>query len=197
MVLFPKFLEWRISGDNELYPRGSSNNQLPDELNVVQLTCHLSIRMCRSIVSCTNEMKVLQQYLPVMQYVFQFVCLFVCLFVYKIEFASFLEFWFWTFLRLKVLSYKETSNKCRPNEVQIGEDGDGEDLTSILICFKGSGPPPDQAQLTLQLMTISPALYGVVCAVTILCIILAVCFLAFNIKLRNYRWRIVLILYAA
>ena len=81
MVLFPKFLEWRISGDNELYPRGSSNNQLPDELNVVQLTCRLSIRMCRSIVSCTNEMKVLQQYLPVMQYVFRFVCLFVCLFI--------------------------------------------------------------------------------------------------------------------
>ena len=99
---------------------------------------------------------------------------------------------FASYLFGKPLAYRKRAagivgDECRPNEIQIGEDGDGEDLTSILICFKGSGPPPDQAQLTLQLMTISPALYGVVCAVTILCIILAVCFLAFNIKLRNYR----------
>ena len=57
----------------------------------------------------------------------------------------------------------------------------------VFVFFKGSGPPSDQARLTMQLMTISPALYGVTCAITVLCIMLAVCFLAFNIKLRHYR----------
>ena len=53
--------------------------------------------------------------------------------------------------------------------------------------FKGSGPPSDQPKVVLRLMTISPVLYGVMCSITVLCIIMAVCFLAFNIKLRNYR----------
>ena len=55
------------------------------------------------------------------------------------------------------------------------------------FCSSGSGPPSDSAKLVLQLMTISSVLYGVVCVITVLCIILAVCFLVFNIKLRNYR----------
>ncbi|XP_044180693.1 gamma-aminobutyric acid type B receptor subunit 2-like [Acropora millepora] len=54
--------------------------------------------------------------------------------------------------------------------------------------WQGSGPPSDQAKLILELMTISPILYGVMCTITILCIILAVCFLAFNIRLRHYRY---------
>ncbi|XP_068685324.1 gamma-aminobutyric acid type B receptor subunit 2-like isoform X2 [Montipora foliosa] len=54
--------------------------------------------------------------------------------------------------------------------------------------LQGKKPPSDQAKLILQLMTISPVLYGVMCSITILCIILAVCFLAFNIKLRHYRY---------
>ena len=58
---------------------------------------------------------------------------------------------------------------------------------SFVLFFQGSGPPSDRTKLVVQLMTISSVLYGVVCFITVLCIILAICFLIFNIKLRNYR----------
>lgn len=62
------------------------------------------------------------------------------------------------------------------------------DVEGSQFAWQGSGPPSDQAKLVLQLMTISPVLYGIMCAITALCIILAICFLAFNIKLRHYRY---------
>lgn len=62
------------------------------------------------------------------------------------------------------------------------------DVPASRFIWQGTGPPPDSARLVCKLMTISPELYGVVCAITVLCIILAVCFLGFNIKLRNYRY---------
>ena len=77
-----------------------------------------------------------------------------------------------------------TMNECH-DAVLLVADHDVQSYS--FVCFKGSGPPSDRPKLVVQLMTISPVLYGVMCAVTILCIILAVCFLAFNIKLRHYR----------
>lgn len=62
------------------------------------------------------------------------------------------------------------------------------DVPASRFIWQGAGPPSDSAKLKSKPMTISPVLYGVVCAITILCIILAVCFLVFNIKLRNYRY---------
>ena len=46
----------------------------------------------------------------------------------------------------------------------------------------------DHAKIINELVTISPALYGVMCALSFLCILLATGFLVFNIKLRHYRY---------
>ncbi|KAL9965837.1 hypothetical protein ACROYT_G029691 [Oculina patagonica] len=84
-------------------------------------------------------------------------------------------------------SLEETNFTGVTGPVQFTSDGDRMGYMKIEQ-LQGSGPPSDRAKLVVQSMTVSSALYGVVCAINVLCIILAVCFLIFNIKLRHYRY---------